>query len=235
VRSRTAIDRLIARREIHLREKTLRRMLYETCARAEEILQVNIEYLDLAARSAPVKSKGAKPRTRRRGASHYEHVLETVYWDAGTARLLPRLIRGRTRGVDEPQIEVTGESERTMSIDQEPAASFEAAEQEPDYRFTLANERTYLAWIRTSLGFLACSVAVHQFLSPAEFPVLRTAIAAICTLLAIALRVGALLQWRRVQRAMRLGQPLPTGFMLLLVAGGMILLVTCTALVVMLA
>ncbi|WP_245551178.1 site-specific integrase [Nocardia niigatensis] len=49
VRSRTAIDRLISRREIHLREKTLWRMLYETCARAEELLQLNIEDLDLAA------------------------------------------------------------------------------------------------------------------------------------------------------------------------------------------
>ncbi|MEV0708443.1 hypothetical protein [Nocardia aurea] len=54
--------------------------------------------LDLAGRCAPVKSKGAKPRTRRRGAAHHEHILEKVYRDAGSARLLPRLIRGRTRG-----------------------------------------------------------------------------------------------------------------------------------------
>jgi site-specific recombinase XerD len=73
-------------------------MLYETCARTEELLQLNIEDLDLAGRCARVKSKGAEPRTRRRGATHHEHVLETVYWDAGTARLLPRLIRGRIRG-----------------------------------------------------------------------------------------------------------------------------------------
>ncbi|WP_228799383.1 site-specific integrase [Nocardia cyriacigeorgica] len=98
VRSRTAIDRLISRREVHLREKTLWRMLYETCARTEELLQLNIEDLDLAGRCARVKTKGAKPRTRRRGATHHEHVLESVYWDAGTARLLPRLIRGRTHG-----------------------------------------------------------------------------------------------------------------------------------------
>ncbi|MFF0632982.1 tyrosine-type recombinase/integrase [Nocardia sp. NPDC004151] len=98
VRSRTAIDRLIGRREVHVREKTLWRMLYETCARAEELLQANIEDLDLAGRSCPVKSKGAKPRTRRRGAAHHEHVLETVYWGAGTARLLPRLIKDRTAG-----------------------------------------------------------------------------------------------------------------------------------------
>ncbi|MGN2639339.1 tyrosine-type recombinase/integrase [Nocardia takedensis] len=89
VRSRTAIDRLIARRDLHIREKTLWRMLYETCARADELLQVNIEDLDLAGRSCPVKSKGA---------THHEHVLETVYWDAGTARLLPRLIKDRTSG-----------------------------------------------------------------------------------------------------------------------------------------
>ncbi|WP_236567503.1 hypothetical protein [Nocardia sp. CY41] len=69
-------------------------MLYGICARAEELLQVNIEDLDLTGRCAPVKSKGVKPRTRRRGATHHEHVLEAVYWDAGTARL----IRDRTHG-----------------------------------------------------------------------------------------------------------------------------------------
>ncbi|MEU6562536.1 hypothetical protein [Nocardia nova] len=73
-------------------------MLYETRARTEELLQLNIEDLDLAGRCAWVKSKGAKPRARRRGADHPEHVLQTVYWGVGTARLLPRLLRGRTRG-----------------------------------------------------------------------------------------------------------------------------------------
>jgi putative membrane protein len=37
-----------------------------------------------------------------------------------------------------------------------------AAEGEPDYRFTLANERTFLAWQRTALGLLAAAVAVVQ-------------------------------------------------------------------------
>ena len=48
VRSKMAVGRLIAGREVHLREKALRRMLYETTARAEEILGVGIEELDLA-------------------------------------------------------------------------------------------------------------------------------------------------------------------------------------------
>ncbi|MEV0087608.1 site-specific integrase [Saccharopolyspora sp. NPDC050642] len=98
VRSRIAIDRLVARREVALREKALYRMLYETAARTEEILGLNIEDLDLAGRRAPVKAKGARAKTRRRGQAREDVVLEPVYWDAGTARLLPRLLKGRTRG-----------------------------------------------------------------------------------------------------------------------------------------
>ena len=87
-RSKLAVDRLIARREVPLREKTLWRMLYATCARTEEILGVNIEDLDLdlalAGRRAPVKAKGAAVR-RRGGRAREDFVLETVFWDAGTA------------------------------------------------------------------------------------------------------------------------------------------------------
>ena len=93
-----AIDRLVVRREVHLREKTLYRMLYETAGRSDEILGVNIEDLDFAGRRCQVKAKGARTKARRRGQAREDFVLETVYWDAGTARLLPRLLNGRTRG-----------------------------------------------------------------------------------------------------------------------------------------
>ncbi|MET8029974.1 site-specific integrase [Streptomyces avermitilis] len=92
-----AVDRLIARREVHL-EKTLWRMLYETAARAEEILGVNVEDPDFAGRRCPVKAKDARSKARLRGQAREDYVLDTVYWDAGTARLLPRLLKGRTRG-----------------------------------------------------------------------------------------------------------------------------------------
>lgn len=98
-RSKMAADRLIARREVHLREKTLWRMLYETAGRSEEILGVNIEDLDLAARRCPVKAKSTRSKARRRGQAREDFVPETVYWGAGTARLLPRLLRGRTCGL----------------------------------------------------------------------------------------------------------------------------------------
>lgn len=77
--SKTTIDRLLSRRDLPLREKTLYRMLYETAASAAEILSLNVEDLDLENRRAPLRSKGGD--------------VEWVYWDAGTARLLPRLLR----------------------------------------------------------------------------------------------------------------------------------------------
>lgn len=94
VRSAAAIDRLIARRDIGLREKTLWRALYETAARAGELLALNVEDLDLTARRAPVRGKGAPPLRRGEATGG----PEWVYWDAGTARLLARLLRGRTAG-----------------------------------------------------------------------------------------------------------------------------------------
>lgn len=97
-RSRVEIDRLIACREVDLREKTLCRMLYETAARIEELLGVNIEDLDFAGRRCRVQAKGARAKTRRRGQAREDVVLETVYWGAGTERLLPRLLKGRIRG-----------------------------------------------------------------------------------------------------------------------------------------
>ena len=37
---------------------------------------------------------------------------------------------------------------------------------DPDPRFTLANERTFLAWIRTSIAFMAAGVAIDALPVP---------------------------------------------------------------------
>ncbi|MFE3759101.1 YidH family protein [Nocardia tengchongensis] len=78
---------------------------------------------------------------------------------------------------------------------------------EPDYRFTLANERTFLAWVRTALGLLAGGIAVSQFYTSTLL--WHKAIGAVCIVLAGLIAVGAFWQWRRVQLAMRRDQPLP--------------------------
>ena len=55
---RAPLGRALSRRDAPLREKTLWRMLYETAARASEVLALNIEDLNLAGRRAAVRSKG---------------------------------------------------------------------------------------------------------------------------------------------------------------------------------
>jgi putative membrane protein len=93
-------------------------------------------------------------------------------------------------------------------------------EREPDYRFTLANERTFLAWTRTALGLLAGAVAVHTLVAPFGVTGARTAIALGCVVLAVVLAVGAYFHWRSVQRAMRRDRPLPGSAMVPVLAGG---------------
>ena len=78
------LEKLWSRRDINLREKTLWRMLYETAARAGEILALDIEDMDLPRRRAVIIGKGG----------HKEY----VFWASGTARLLSRHLAGRRRG-----------------------------------------------------------------------------------------------------------------------------------------
>ncbi|MDX1881973.1 YidH family protein [Mycolicibacterium sp. 120270] len=80
---------------------------------------------------------------------------------------------------------------------------------EPDYRFTLANERTFLAWQRTALGLLAAAVAVIQFVPELGVPGARHALGLLLGILATLTAGMGLLRWRQVDRAMRDGRPLP--------------------------
>jgi integrase len=78
------LERLWRRDELGVREKALWRLLYETAARANELLALDVEDLDLANRRARVHTKGG--------------AVEWVFWQTGSAQLLPRLLAGRTGG-----------------------------------------------------------------------------------------------------------------------------------------
>ena len=82
-------------------------------------------------------------------------------------------------------------------------------EVEPDYRFTLANERTFLAWQRTALGLLAAAVAVVQLVPELSIAGARHVLGIILALLAILTAGMGILRWQQVDRAMRRDLPLP--------------------------
>ena len=79
----------------------------------------------------------------------------------------------------------------------------------PDYRFSLANERTFLAWIRTALGFLAAGVGLDQLAPDFATPLIREVLALLLCLFAGALAIYGYLRWLRNEKAMRLKQDLP--------------------------
>ena len=103
--------------------------------------------------------------------------------------------------------------------------------QPPDHRFSLANERTFLAWVRTSLALLAAGVALDavELDGPSE---LQSVLAAALVVLGLFSAAASWLRWAAAERAMRLRRPLPgTGallwlaLVLVLVAAGLVVFV----------
>ncbi|WP_394939300.1 YidH family protein [Psychromicrobium sp. YIM B11713] len=88
-----------------------------------------------------------------------------------------------------------------------PKALYETG-QEPDPRFSLANERTFLAWIRTGVALIAAGIAIEVFASSVHSG-LRLAAAIILILAGIGAPVQAWFGWLRNERALRNSTPLP--------------------------
>jgi putative membrane protein len=82
---------------------------------------------------------------------------------------------------------------------------------EPDYRMSLAAERTYLAYVRTALALLAAGVAVAGALPDAGHENLRRVMGVVLVLAGLLVAASARARWRTVDAAMRRGTPLPHG------------------------
>jgi integrase len=78
------LEALWSRRDVHLREKTFWKMLYETSARAREVLALDVPDLDLRRKEARIVGKGGD--------------IQRIRWASRTARLLARYLAGRQRG-----------------------------------------------------------------------------------------------------------------------------------------
>ncbi|TQM28004.1 putative membrane protein [Microbacterium kyungheense] len=80
--------------------------------------------------------------------------------------------------------------------------------EEPDARFSLANERTFLAWNRTALALIAGGVALEALGLDLQ-PGLRLAASLVLIAAGVIVPILAWSEWGRTERAMRVGAPLP--------------------------
>lgn len=94
----------------------------------------------------------------------------------------------------------------------------------PDYRFSLANERTFLAWVRTSVALLAGGVALLSVIPGLGPAWLQHVAGGLLLLLSTTVSLLAYRRWRDTDRAMREKQPLPAPYLLQIVSIGMVLL-----------
>jgi inner membrane protein YidH len=93
----------------------------------------------------------------------------------------------------------------------------------PDMQAELANERTYLAWLRTGLALMAVGVAAERLL-PAEGIIWARQMIGISLILAGVLTAGlARWRWHRDDRALRAGRPIPRPILGYVVAAAIVL------------
>ena len=95
---------------------------------------------------------------------------------------------------------------------------------EPDVRFTYANERTFLAWNRTALALIATGVAATQLLPKLQVEWGRRLLGLPLIALGAIVAAESLRQWRANQRAMRRGDPLPRSRMPLILTIGIVVI-----------
>lgn len=107
-----------------------------------------------------------------------------------------------------------------------------AAGEDPDYRFTLANERTFLAWLRTALALLAGGVALDAV--ELDMPhTLQVVLAFVLVVLGLIGAIASWVRWARSERAMRTGGALPAfGFGAALVAAVIVIAAAILAVLV---
>lgn len=104
----------------------------------------------------------------------------------------------------------------------------------PDYRFSLANERTYLAWVRTALALLAGAIGIDQLTPDLADPTIRAILASFLCLCSGGIAVFAYVRWANNEKAMRHNKTLPYTRFLKVISLVMILLTGAIAVVILL-
>jgi putative membrane protein len=104
---------------------------------------------------------------------------------------------------------VQGQADSGRGDRDEPEGPNRVHDPEPDVRFSYANERTFLAWIRTSLGFITAGLAITQLIPPFRFSGGRRLIGLPLIAVGVLIAAFSFWNWKDNERAMREQRPLP--------------------------
>ena len=102
-----------------------------------------------------------------------------------------------------------------------------AGGRDPDYRFTLANERTFLAWMRTSLALIAGGVGLMQLVPSFGIPGVKHGLSVVLVLIGGMLATLSVRRWKQVQDAMRDEAELPISRLPVLLAIALLGVTAC--------
>ncbi|MBW3663440.1 MAG: DUF202 domain-containing protein [Actinobacteria bacterium] len=100
---------------------------------------------------------------------------------------------------------------------------------DPDYRFSLANERTFLAWIRTALALMGGGLAVVSLLPSDANPALRDTVGLVLVVLGTLVAATSYRRWSTNEVAMRTDRPIPASVLPLLLSIGVLLVAVLAA------
>ena len=93
----------------------------------------------------------------------------------------------------------------------------------PEAQFQLANERTYLAWLRTALALVASGVAAARLLAGQTLPWAWETVGILLIVAGVVTAALARRRWRAMDAAMREGEPLPAPGIAVMIAGVIVL------------
>jgi putative membrane protein len=91
-------------------------------------------------------------------------------------------------------------------------------QRDPEVQFQLANERTYLAWLRTALALVASGVAAARLLSGQALRWVWELVGVLLILAGVVTAALARRRWRATDVAIREGEPMPASGIAVMIA-----------------
>jgi putative membrane protein len=121
-----------------------------------------------------------------------------------------------------------------MKLTERPREPLERTGEEPDARFTWANERTFLAWARTSLALIGGGLVAAQVLH-GRFGGWHLLVALPAIILGALVGFASYLRWEANERALRLGRPVERSPLARMLTAGIVVLAVLSAALIVIA